>query len=54
MGAKGVNNAAHPPEGSPAENGGLMASNLPLVPFWNLALDQSPAQTADIFASASN
>ena len=31
-GDKGVNNAARPPEGSPAEVGGLSASSLP----WNI------------------
>ena len=31
IGDKGVNVAARPPEGGPAEAGGLSASNLPLI-----------------------
>ena len=45
QGFKGVNNAAHPPEGGPAETGGLTASSQPLVPFRSLALNQSPASS---------
>ena len=43
-GAKGVNDAAHPPEGYSAETGGLTASSLPLFPFRSLALEASSRQ----------
>ena len=42
--SKGVNNAAHPPGGSPAEIGSLTASSLPLVPFRRFAMNRSPAK----------
>ena len=47
MGAKGANNAAHPPKGSPVETGGLTASSLSLVLFWGLVLDQSPRKATE-------
>ena len=37
-GVKGVNEAARPPEGGPAETGGLSGSNLPLM-------DNAPSDT---------
>ena len=40
MGAKGVNNAAHPPEGGLAEARCLSASSLPLVPLRSLDLNK--------------
>ena len=52
-GAKGVNNAAHWPEGSPAETGDLTASRLPSVPFGSSLWTKVRAKLP-IFASASH
>ena len=45
-GDKGVSDAAHPPEGGPAETRGLSASNLPLI------FDTRPARMPDGLANA--
>ena len=45
MGAKGVNNSAHPPEGSPVKTGGLTALSLPLVPFFSITPAKKAGET---------
>ena len=48
-GDKGVNVAAHPPEGGPAKVGGLSALNLPLVSVPCLAqMPDSPAKAREV------
>ena len=49
IGYKGVNNAARPPEGRPAEIVSLAASGLPLFLLGSHALDRSPEQAPGWF-----
>ena len=50
IGEKGVNVAARPPEGGPAETRDLSASNLPLISIHHPAqMPDSPAKAGEVY-----